>query len=131
MITPDKKDALLIKMVNDPNREWLGVDPEYSGFTLPLLSAVIRQFSERRLVKLIGSLGKGDDTYTLAVEANSDDFLRRGGFMFEEVQFRNQFSKLELELATLEGEIPQERFKNIMTLVSAASAAVSAYAAIK
>lgn len=130
MITPEKKDALLIKIVNDPEREWLGVDPDYSGFPLHLLSAVLRQFSERGLIKFKGSIGKGDDTYTLSVEANSDEFLRRGGFVFEEDAFKNEFTKLEMELAKLEGEIPQERFSNLMNIIGTASAAFSAYATI-
>lgn len=131
MITPEKKDALLLKLINDPDRDWLGVDPEYSGFSLPLLSAVMRQFSERRFVELKGSLGKGNDTFTLSVEANADDFMRRGGFKFEEDIFQSNFNKLEFELSELEGKIPQGKFENIMNLITTAATAVGAYASMK
>lgn len=127
MITPEQKDAVLIKMTEDADREWLDIDPEYAGMSETAVNVLVRQLERRGFVRVHTRPSYGDPSFTVTVELDADDFIRLGGFQFEEDAYRNNFIKLELELQKLEGEIPQERWNKIMTLVNTTSAAVSAY----
>lgn len=131
MLTPEEKDLILIKMTKDLDRDWLGIDTEYANIDEKTLNAFMRQLQRRGFVEIHGQPSFGEESFTVFVEMDADDFIQRGGFKFEEDEFRNKFTKLELELAKLEGEIPQERFSNMMVLIGAVSAAVSAYTTIK
>lgn len=131
MITPEQKDTLLIKMVNDNKREWLYVNKEYTGLSTVITNALIKQFNENGLIDIKGTPGKMDDTFTVYVNLNADDFLSRGGHKFKEDIFQFQFDKLVKELELLENDVPKEKLKNIYDLVGALSSGVSIYTGVK
>lgn len=88
----------------------------------------MNNFESRGLIS-INQKAEDNASVWFPLEIGAHDLINSEGFKFEEDAFINNFTKLELELAMLEGEIPQERFSNIMALIGSASAAVSAYSA--
>lgn len=131
MLLPEQKDKFLNSLVSKPNRSLVlvGLDDFGSEIDEFLFLSVLDEFEQRGFISIEN--GFTDSRRYISIGIKADAFIQRGGYKFEEDIFRNNFTKLELELAKLEGEIPQERFNNIMTLISAASAAVSAFASIK
>ncbi|KEQ31211.1 hypothetical protein N180_02890 [Pedobacter antarcticus 4BY] len=123
IITPAIKDDILNRLVNN-GLSGQTITSKTFEYDYLIVQSILRQFSKRGLINSHDFSGL---RYRVQVELDAHDFVNRGGFTFEEEVFRNNFTKLELELAKLEGELPKERFNNIMNLVSTISAAVSAY----
>jgi hypothetical protein len=128
MITPEQKDAFLLSLVSNPNKGMITVDSTSFSDDVDeyLFLSILEQFEERGFIEIVSTVEESSTAW-ITVGVKAHDFLRRGGFRFEEDLFRNNFTKLELELGKLEGEISEERFKNIMMLISTAATAVSAY----
>lgn len=128
MITPEQKDAFLLSLVSNPNKGMITVDSTSFSENLDryLFSSILEQFEERGFIKIMNTAEESSKAW-ITVGVKAHDFQSRGGFRFEEDFYRNKFTKLELELSKLEGEIPEDSFKNIMMLISSVSAAVSAY----
>jgi hypothetical protein len=128
MITPEQKDLFLLSLVSNPNEGMITVDSTSFSDDVDeyLFSSILEQFEERGFIEIVSAVEESSKTW-LTVGVKAHDFLNRGGFRFEEDLFRSNFTKLELELSKFEGEIPEERFKAIMLLISTAATAVSAY----
>jgi len=127
MITAEKKDDLLITLIKGGFKDQI-IGPNTFELEYDEVSTILKQFGRRDFINLHDFSGL---RFRVQVEVEAHDFINRGGYKFEEDAFRNNFTKLELELANLEGEISQERFSNIMTLIGTASAAISAYTSIQ
>lgn len=125
MITPEDKDHILIELINSPNREWLNIDSNNFNVPAPVIESLFRQFHERGFIKLYPPTKNGP--ILLTVEIDADDFIQRGGYKFQEDIFRNNFTKLELELAKLEKENPAINFKNVTTLISTVASGIEIY----
>ena len=126
MITAEIKDQMLIKLIEGGFGDQI-IGPKTFDFSYDQVQVILKQFKKRGFINSFDFSGL---RYRVQVEADAHDFIGRGGFKFEEDAFRNHFTKLELELEKLEGEIPQDRFSNIMTLIGTVSSAISAYASL-
>lgn len=128
MITPEQKDAFLLLIVSNPDKGIITVDSTSFSDDVDeyLFSSILKQFEERGFIEINNTAEESSKAW-ITVGVKAHDFLGRGGFRFEEDFYRNKFTKLELELSKLEGEIPEDSFKNIMMLISSVSAAVPAY----
>ncbi len=131
MITPEQKDAILIKMVGDVRREWLPINSEYTGVNTVVTNALIKQFSENGLVEIKSTPGKQDDTFIVYVNLEADDFLNHGGHKFKEDIFRLQFDKLVRELEKLEDDVPKDKLRNVYDLIGAISSGLSIYTGVR
>jgi hypothetical protein len=118
-----------LNLINRPERDWVQINGDMFDLKNGIFQSLLRQFERRGFLK-IKTECKRMESVVVSIEVEADDHLNRGGFVFEEEAFRNDFTKLELELATLEGEIPVERFNTIMTLLSTAATSVSAYSTL-
>jgi hypothetical protein len=130
MITPDLKDRLLSFIANE------AVDSELSmwytdnerqtifghlGFPINFLTPLLKQFEELGLLKMTGA--KGYEGFTLKIDAY--DFLRYGGFTAKEEIINSNLRKLELEITSLEVNIPKAKFDMVSTTLTTLIAAWS------
>lgn len=128
MITPEEKDQILMKLINEPKRDWFSVDPSYCQINFVMLSALMKQFERKGLIYIKGGgPSKGSETYTIEVSLDADDFIAQGGFKFQEDIFQNSFTKLQLELDQLERKNPKINFENATKLISAIGTGIKIY----
>ena len=102
MITPEKKDALLHKLVKDDT-----MDTEFNiwemskelGMPKDMVDAILDQFEELGLCRISRCLG---GHVMVSLNAKAHDMVFHGGFVAQEEYLRKNIEKLELELKSLE-----------------------------
>jgi hypothetical protein len=89
-----------------------------------VVDALLREYESRGFMNVDRMLG-GVVHCNLEIRAN--DFVRYGGYQFEEQIASSQLEKLTLELESLYGAIPNSKYNLIMTSINAIATALSLF----
>lgn len=127
--TPEYKDSILRKLCEqlDPYHMYsiatneLDNDPE-------LLHTCLMQFKERGLIQQYS----GGRIASMVLTADAIDFLRQGGFVFEETVLLHQLDKVILELEKLQSESnPKKYLGRIRDITNVVKDIMATYTVIK
>jgi hypothetical protein len=93
---------------------------------LPMLwlCNLLREFENKDFMSVSRMLG---GLAHCNIEIRACDFVRNGGYKFEEQIASAQIEKLTLELESLYGSIPNAKYSLIMSSVSAIAAALALF----
>lgn len=127
--TPEYKDSVLKNLCDqlDPYRLYR-IDTEAFEDDPQLLHTCLMQFKERGFIQQYG----GGRIASIVLTADAVDFLRKGGFTFEETVLIQQLDKAILELEKLQSESGLKKYiDRIKGIAGTLSSLATTYTAIK
>lgn len=128
MITTELKDSVLNLIADNASDLYASFDIHTAAKEFNTghrtIDALLREYEGRGFMRVQRMLG-GHVSCDLEVAAY--DFIKGGGYAFEESVAAIQLEKLKLELETLEGSIPTGKYNLIMTSIGAIATALSLF----
>jgi hypothetical protein len=125
-VTPELKDKILSTIKVHPRRYSMQVDCKHFSISKDMLNSLLRSFAKRGFITILQTFnGTGD--MIIRVEIETDDFLRSGGYIFEEEIINSELKKLELEIRKLQSDIPNDRYNTILQTFGTIFGAWSAF----
>ena len=118
MITPEMKDYILRYIVeNEDIRIMIDCTTMASELNTTSVSIekILNQFERLNLCKINNYYG---DTCYITVQAEADDLMFRGGFVFQEEILKANLDKLAIELEYLSKETSGTTLNRVYTMLS-------------
>ncbi|MEG0560661.1 MAG: hypothetical protein RR513_09135 [Muribaculaceae bacterium] len=129
MITPEIKDELLKFLCeNCPFETYLTIDkPQFlAGFKHLTKNEIVAVFMQFDRYGFISDFVENSQTLNLILMLDASDFLRNGGFSFQEKILHDNIEKLTKELALLSKELEPKHLDSASKIASICSAITGA-----
>jgi hypothetical protein len=125
MISVELKDKVLSIIVDNAPELFAGFNThemaKVVGSNSKVIDALLREYENRGFMKVNRMLGGG---VHCNIEIRAHDFLKSGGYIFEETIASIQLEKLKREIESLEGSISNTKYDTIMSSVTTLASAL-------